>query len=187
MSLENFDKQFIETLKERFESNMHRHKFIKWEFIINSLERNLNLYNIVKRMEDTGGQPDIIDIDAFNGLVFADMSKESPSKRRDLCYDKEARLSRKKNPPVSSAMEEAEKIGIKLLNEEQYYALAELEDIDSKTSSWIFTEPEIRNLGGALFSSKKYNRTFTYHNSAESYYQSRGFRGYIKIWLKSYF
>ena len=52
---------------------------------------------------------------------------------------------------------------------------------DLKSSSWILTPMEIRKLGGALFGDKKYNRTFIYHNGAESYYSNRGFRVLLKI------
>ena len=50
-----------------------------------------------------------------------------------------------------------------------------------KSSSWILTPMEIRKLGGALFGDKKYNRTFIYHNGAESSYSYRGFRVLLKI------
>lgn len=106
---------------------------------------------------------------------------ESPKGRRSLCYDKEARIKRKKNAPNSSVMEEAEKIGIKVLNEDQYYTLQELFEFDLKSSSWILTEGELRERGGALFCEKRYGRVFTFHNGAESYYSSRGFRGYVEI------
>ncbi|WP_410050747.1 DUF4256 domain-containing protein [Anaerococcus hydrogenalis] len=43
------------------------------------------------------------------------------------------------------------------------------------------TPDDIRNLSGALFCGKKYNRIFTYHNGADSYYRSRGFRTFVKI------
>lgn len=80
-----------------------------------------------------------------------------------------------------SAKEEAEKMGLRIINEKEYYALQDLEDFDIKTSSWISTPDDIRNLGGALFCGKKYNRIFTYHNGADSYYRSRGFRTFVKI------
>jgi hypothetical protein len=50
-----------------------------------------------------------------------------------------------------------------------------------KTSSWIATPAEIRNLGGALFCDFRYDTVFVYHNGAESYYAARGFRGSLKV------
>lgn len=72
-------------------------------------------------------------------------------------------------------------MGIRLINEEEYYALQNIEDFDIKTRSWVSTPDDIRNSVGALFCGKKYGRTFTYHNGADSYYQSRGFRVCVKI------
>ena len=56
-----------------------------------------------------------------------------------------------------------------------------LEDFDLKTSSWIATPKSIRDLGGALNAEKRYGRAFIFHNGADSYYQSRGYRSYIEI------
>jgi len=47
---------------------------------------------------------------------------------------------------------------------------------DGKTSSWVFTPDDTRSLGGALFCDRRFDRVFTYHNGADSYYSSRGFR-----------
>ncbi len=160
---------------------MHRHAHIKWDFVQKSLMSNETLYDAVLKMEETGGEPDIVDLEVFRGLVYVDMAKESPKDRRSLCYDQNARGKRKKNPPLSSAQEEAKKMGLRIINEEEYYAIQNIEDLDIKTSSWVSTPDDIRNLGGALFCSKRYDRTFTYHNGADSYYQSRGFRACVKI------
>lgn len=35
--------------------------------------------------------------------------------------------------------------------------------------------------GRILFADKRYGRTFIYHNGADSYYSSRGFRGILKV------
>lgn len=160
---------------------MHRHAHIKWDFVQKSLMSNETLYDAVLKMEETGGEPDIVDLEVFRGLVYVDMAKESPKDRRSLCYDQNARGKRKKNPPLSSAQEEAKKMGLRIINEEEYYAIQNIEDLDIKTSSWVSTPDDIRNLGGALFCNKRYDRTFTYHNGADSYYQSRGFRACVKI------
>ncbi len=52
---------------------------------------------------------------------------------------------------------------------------------DLKTLSWVKTPDEIRRLGGAIFCDRRYNTVFTYHNGAESYYASRGFRGLLRV------
>ena len=75
----------------------------------------------------------------------------------------------------------ADAMGIEILTEEQYRELQKLRDFDLKTSSWIKTPSEIRNLGGALFCDRRYNTVFVYHNGAESYYAARGFRGSLRV------
>jgi hypothetical protein len=50
-----------------------------------------------------------------------------------------------------------------------------------KTSSWIKTPEEIRTLGGALFCERRYDTVFVFHNSAESYYGVRGWRGVVSV------
>ncbi len=72
-------------------------------------------------------------------------------------------------------------MGIELLTEEQYRELQKLGNFDTKTSSWIVTPADIRNLGGALFADYRYGNVFVYHNGAESYYAARGFRGSVRI------
>ena len=72
-------------------------------------------------------------------------------------------------------------MGIEMLSEEQYRELQRVGEFDLKTSSWIRTPPEIRQLGGAIFCDRRYGHVFTYHNGAESYYAARGFRGAVKV------
>jgi hypothetical protein len=72
-------------------------------------------------------------------------------------------------------------MGIELLTEEAYRQLQQLGTFDSKTSSWIKTPADIRNLGGALFCDYRFGHVFVYHNGAESYYAARGFRGMLKV------
>ena len=72
-------------------------------------------------------------------------------------------------------------MGIELLTEEQYRELQELGEFDLKTSSWIETPKNIRELGGALFCDRRFGQVFVYHNGAESYYAARGFRGRVEV------
>jgi hypothetical protein len=72
-------------------------------------------------------------------------------------------------------------MGIELLTEEQYQELQTLGEFDKKTSSWVKTPPEIRKLGGALYLERRYDRVFTGHNGAQSYYAVRGFRGWVGV------
>ena len=133
-------------------------------------------------MERTGGEPDVVGVDEMTGeFIFCDCSPETPAGRRSICYDRKALDSRKENKPGGSAMEMAASIGIEILTEEQYRELQELGEFDRKTSSWVATPARIRELGGALFCDRRYDHVFLYHNGAESYYASRGFRGRLKV------
>ena len=75
----------------------------------------------------------------------------------------------------------AENMGIELLDEKQYVELQKLGNFDTKTSSWIKTPDDIRKLGGAIFADFRYGHVFIYHNSAPSFYSSRGFRGILRV------
>lgn len=171
----------IELLKKRFFDNLHRHENVSWDMVEKRLMSRTDTMEIIKRMEETGGEPDVIGIDEAGAFIFCDCSKESPSERRSLCYDRDALLKRKKNKPESDAETVAKEIGVNLLDEQMYRYLQSLEEFDLKTSSWIYTPNELRALGGALFCDRRFNRVFTYHNGADSYYGARGFRGFVKL------
>lgn len=168
--------QFIEILKERFESNKHRHPNIKWEIVEQKL--NSKYLKILQQMEETEGEPDVVEFKNRSEIIFVDCSKESPN-RRSLCYDQEALEARKQHKPESSVIQKCQEMGIELLDETLYKELQEIEDFDLKTSSWLKTPVEIRSKKGAIFGDKRYGRTFIYHNGADSYYASRGFRGML--------
>lgn len=175
-------KELIHVLKIRFEKNISRHKNIGWEKVKTRLEANCEKLWSLHEMEKTGGEPDVVGIEAKSGaIIFYDCSAESPNGGRSLCYDKEALELRKEHKPKDSAVAMAADMGIELLTEEQYRALQQLENFDTKTSSWIATPAAIRKLGGAVFCDRRYNTVFLYHNGAESYYASRGFRGVLKV------
>jgi hypothetical protein len=166
--------ELLETLKTRFENNKHRHEGLLFEEIQDQL---ITYLDTILKMEQSGGEPDVVVLD--QKMYVIDMVKETPKGRVSLCYDKKARLARKNSPPISSALEMASSLGINMIDESMYLKLQAIEDFDLKTSSWILTDQRLRSLGGALFGDKRYQRTFIYHNGADSYYGSRGFRGYI--------
>lgn len=172
----------LDMLKSRFEQNMHRHKGMKWESIEKRLKKSKDKVWTLSEMERTGGEPDVIGLDKMTDeFLFVDCAAETPKGRRSICYDQEALDSRKENKPVDSALRMAEVIGIDMLNEQQYRDLQKVEKVDEKTSSWIMTPPDIRELGGALFADRRYGHVFVYHNGASSYYAVRGFRGILRV------
>jgi hypothetical protein len=175
-------EELLQSLQARFEGNMERHKSIAWADVQARLADNAAALETLHAMAESGGEPDVIGRDRKTGqLVFCDCSVESPAGRRSLCYDRDALNERKQNKPRGSALEMAAEIGIELLTEEEYRALQQLGEFDTKTSSWVMTPPDVRSLGGALFCDRRYDKVFLYHNGAQSYYAARGFRGSLRV------
>lgn len=174
--------ELLKVLEIRFEKNNSRHKSLSWDKVEEKLKANPQKLWSLDEMERTEGEPDVIGYDEkTKEFLFADCSAESPKGRRSICYDHEALEKRKEHKPQNSAINMAEEMGIEILNEEQYKELQKLGKFDAKTSSWISTPPEIRKLGGAIFSDFRYNTVFVYHNGADSYYAARGFRGLLRV------
>ncbi len=137
---------------------------------------------VTERNGENRGEPDVVGYDAkTKEYIFFDCAAESPKGRRSLCYDRKAWEARKQHKPENTAEDIAAAMGIELLTEEQYRELQKTGMFDTKTSSWIQTPSEIRDLGGALFCDRRYNTVFLYHNGADSYYAARGFRGMLKV------
>lgn len=169
-------------LQKRFAAHPHRHPGLAWDTVAARLEQNPAALASLQKMEDTGGEPDVVTLPRHPGaMVFVDCAAESPKGRRSLCYDRAALNARKEHKPASTVLDEAEALGVIVLDEEDYRALQALEAFDLKTSSWILTPAPIRKLGGALFCDRRYDHVFTYHNGADSYYGARGFRGKLVI------
>ena len=166
-------------VKNRFIANMHRHLELDWLEVEQKLSSKI--LDVLRSMEETGGEPDVVKLSNEDSWYFVDCSKESPLGRRSMCYDKVAMDSRKNHKPNGNVIELAQAIGAELLTENDYETLQSLEKFDLKSSSWVYTPDSIRKLGGALFCDRRYDTVFTYHNGAESYYSARGFRLKIKI------
>ncbi len=169
-------------LKKRFLENPARHSESSWEEVEARLVSNAAALETLRRMEESGGEPDVIGRDEASGrLLFCDCAPETPAGRRSLCYDEEARVRRVKNPPAGSAEQQAREIGVTLMPETLYRRLQTLGEFDRKTSSWIATPDGVRRQGGALFCERRYGLVFTFHNGADSYYAVRGWRGFLLV------
>lgn len=177
-------EELLETLKARFEDNKSRHKGLDWSDVLARLEARPEKLASLNAMESTGGEPDVVGYDKKTGeYIFYDCSAETPDGRKNICYDAEGQREREKKGvhPAGNAVDIAADMGIELLTEAQYRELQELGEFDTRTSSWIKTLPEIRELGGALFADRRYDHVFVYHNSAPTFYSSRGFRGALRV------
>ena len=174
--------ELFSILHVRFENNKKRHKGIEWSNVQAKLEANPAKLWSLNEMEITGGEPDVVSYDKkTNEFTFYDCAAETPKGRRSICYDHEALHARKEHKPKNSAVNMANDIGITLLTEAQYRELQQWGEFDLKTSSWIYTPPSIRKLGGALFCDRRYDTVFLYHNGADSYYAARGFRACLSV------
>lgn len=168
--------------KARFEKNMARHPGLVWTKVQARLEARPDRLWSLAEMERTGGEPDVVAQDKKSGeFVFMDCAAQSPKGRVSLCYDRAALAARKEHKPKNCVMDAAAAMGVAVLTEEEYFALQELGEFDTKSSSWLQTPAEIRELGGAIYGDRHYNRVFIGHNGAESYYSGRGFRGSLRV------
>lgn len=181
--IEAMDTQdLLSILRMRFEKHKTRHPNLNWEEVLKKLEASPDKLSSLQKMEETGGEPDVVDFDKKTGeYIFFDCSPESPKERRSWCYDKAALDKRKENKPKDNVMDVAKSIGIEILSEADYRFLQTLGEFDQKTSSWLQTPENIRKLGGAIFGDFRYGTVFIYHNGADSYYAARGFRGKLRI------
>ncbi len=177
-------EELLKILRIRFEKNMNRHKGLEWPKIQAKLEANPEKLSSLNAMESTGGEPDVVDYDKKTGeYIFYDCSPESPIGRRSICYDGEGQKEREKKGvhPAGNAVDLAAAMGIEILTEEEYRALQELGNFDTKTENWVRTPADIRKLGGAFFCDRRYGHVFVFHNSAPSFYAARGFRGSLRV------
>jgi len=175
-------EELLAALKARFEKNMGRHPGLVWAKVQARLEGRPEKLWSLHEMDRTGGEPDVVGQDEKSGeFIFMDCSAQSPKGRTSLCYDREALDSRKEHKPKNCVMDAAADMGVEVLAEEEYFALQKLGEFDTKSSSWLKTPAEIREIGGAIYGDRRYNRVFIGHNGAESYYSGRGFRVVLKV------
>ncbi len=168
------------TLQSRFRAQEAWHPDIAWEEVEAKLRGNAQHFRALEAMEASGGEPCVLGTEAGR-ILIGDGSTESPAGRRSLCYDHAAWEARKANRPAGNALSMAENMGVRLMTEAEYFRLQALHPVDLKTSSWLATEPEVRQMGGAIFGDHRFGRTFIYHNGADSYYAARGFRSVLEI------
>jgi hypothetical protein len=174
--------ELLAALKGRFENNMDRHPGLVWAKVQARLEAKPEKLLSLAEMERTGGEPDVVGQDKKSGeFVFMDCSAQSPKGRVSFCYDRAALDARKEHKPKNCVLDAAAEMGVGVLTEEEYFALQKLGEFDTKSSSWLQTPVEIRELGGAIYGDRRYNRVFIGHNGADSYYSGRGFRGSLRV------
>jgi hypothetical protein len=174
----------LTSLEERFNDNMARHKGLEFSKVRVKLEGQPQKLASLFAMESSGGEPDVV---AYNKeadeFIFFDCSEQSPEGRRKICYDNEGQQVRENKGvhPAGNAVDLAAAMGVELLDEDQYRQLQALGEFDTKTESWLLAPASVRELGGAIFGDRRYDRVFIFHNSPPSFYSSRGFRACLKV------
>ena len=94
MKAQERDK-LLQVLEARFHKNMQRHEGLSWPEVQARLMANGKALESLQKMEASGGEPDVIgQVSGGTGFTFCDCSPETPSGRRSVCYDGEARLAR---------------------------------------------------------------------------------------------
>jgi hypothetical protein len=176
--------EILAILKDRFAKNDARHKGLAWADVQARLESQPAALRSLSAMESTEGEPDVIGRDAESGkYIFCDCAAESPEGRRNVCYDPKGYEKRKNEglPVAGSTLGMAADMGIEVLDEEHYRLLQSLGSFDMKSQSWLKTPPEVAKLGGGIFGDRRFGRVFVYHNTPQSFYRARGFRGMLKV------
>lgn len=175
----------LAALQARFERSGALHEGVSSAALLDRLMARPEALRSLAAMEASGGEPNAVLL--AGELCLVDTAKQSPKGRRSLCFDREAREARVKFPPLSSALEEAQAMGVELLDEARYGALQQLLEFDTTTSSWLATPARVRELGGALFAERRYERVFVFANGADAYFSSRGWRGLLSLGAASAF
>src|SRR5699024_3830324 len=148
----------LETLETRFKENMHRRVGLKWAVVYEKLKANTDKLWALHKMEETGGEPDVVEYDEEKSVyVFYDCCKETPKHRRSVCYDREALEARKKHPPKNNVIDMVISIGIEILTEEQYRKLQQIEAFEYKNSR----KNKIKNIVIDLMTEKQYRKLQT--------------------------
>lgn len=170
--------KILEILEKRFYEDRSYHKHLMWDEVLSKLQ-NQEVLDAISYMEKTKGEPRVFLIK--DKIAIIDAFKEHPNKRLSLCYDEKALKTERNNPPKASVEGMIKSKLLRLLTEEEYMILQTYDLFDLKSSSWLDTPVSIRSFGGALFGDRKYNKTFIYHDSADSYFSNRGFRTIIYL------
>jgi hypothetical protein len=106
-------EELLRALKDRFETNMNRHKGLEWAKVQARLEASTEKLWALNEMERTGGEPDVVGHDKKTSeYIFYDCSAESPEGRRSVCYDREGQEARKSFKPKDNAMDMAAALGM---------------------------------------------------------------------------
>jgi len=152
--------------------------------ILKRLRENPEKLWSLNEMERTGGEPDVFGWDPeTDEYIFMDFSKESPSGRRDVCYDRAGQQEGEKRgkKPNGNAVSGAAMMGINLLTESEYRELQERGKFDLESWSWLKTPFDMRRNSVALGGNCGGDEIRVREASASYHSDRRGFRGSLRV------
>lgn len=160
-------RQLFVTLEARMNENSPvRPKGVTFADVKRSLKARPDLLFSLNAMEKTGGQPDVVAVDG-NTFVFGDVSPESPEGRRNLDYNQ------------TKAMAEA--AGYEVMDEATYRELQGQIPLDTKTLSYLLTDPAILATGFALRGGRDGGGVMVARYWADVRDPSYGCRGLLRV------
>ena len=155
----------LETRFAKTPGHYIRPKGIDFAEVKKALWANPDLVHSLARMEETGGEPDIIAVEE-DAFVFGDCSAESPD-RRNLTYDQAAEM--------------AKEFGVDMMSEVEYRAMQTTGKFDQQSYSWLATPADVRKAGVALSGLRDEGDVSVYVRDAEVHYPDRGWRASLRV------
>lgn len=172
----------LSVLERRFEKkpdHYTRVKGINFADVAKALEANPDAMMSVAKMEETGGEPDIVGVDQDGTFLIADCSAESPQGRRNCVYDKEAEKNARGFN--GNAVDMAKEFGVALWSLEFYRAMQQSGKFDRNTWSWVETDAETRKSGGALIGYRRDDVVGVHRYDARDRDVRTGWRGVLRV------
>ncbi len=153
---------------------------IDFSAVKKSLEANPAALRSLFRMEETGGEPDIVAVEG-SAFVFADCSRKSPVGRRNCAYDEFAEKSFG-DKCRGNAVDMAKDFGVELMSQEFYLIMQTLGKFDGNSWSWLKTDERMRSkmraLRGSLINGKL---PLIDQHGALDHRETMGWRGVIRV------
>ena len=162
-------EQFISNLKSRFElCKKESLKDVSWADVERSLSASPEDLFSIYRLEETGGEPQLVDIEG-NEFVFEDRSKESPIGRRNMNFEQ------------SDIQRKSFGSNVRFQSSFFYKIMQESGEYDSSTFSWLETDGETRELKEAMVGGRKASGPYVVTSPETCYSPRRGWRGSVRI------
>ena len=167
---------FMGTLKARYERNQHRlacHDSVAWAKVEAKLSANPAKLDALKKMDDSGGEPDVTGVEGEE-FVFDDLSAKLPDSRRDVTYAQAA------------ARAEAMGGGVKLTHPDRYKKLGnEMRIVMDTGNDWVWLDTsdrkDVLDAGDALCGDQYAGAAGVYQRVADNHPRYGAFRCSLRV------